>query len=351
MDYKDYYKTLGVPRTATQAEIKKAFRKLARQHHPDQNKGDKGAEQRFKDINEANEVLSDPAKRKQYDELGANWEAYSRMGGAGAGGAGGANPFAGFAGFGQPGQGGVRYEFRTAGNAEDFSDFFRMFFSGGAAADATAGTGRRTSARSRPSTGGTTIEDLLGQMGASGAAFADEGPAAPRGRLPAVEAEAEITLEEAFNGTKRLIDVDGKRLEVTIPRGVDTGSRIRLTGKGPGGRDLTIVVKVKPDPTFTRNGADLTREVRVTLREALLGGEIPVRTLKGRVLLTIPPGTQNGRTFRLAGQGMPRLKGDGTGDLYVRIVVVLPTGLSDAAKRAANAFLDLVEQPDPRAGS
>jgi curved DNA-binding protein len=356
MDYKDYYKTLGVQRTATQAEIKKAYRKLARQHHPDQNKGDKAAEQRFKDLNEANEVLSDPAKRKQYDELGANWEAYSRMGGAGGAGTGGANPFAGFAGFGggQPGPGGVRYEFRSTGNAEDFSDFFRMYFTGGAGAEAPAGGARRTSPRARSGGGGTTLEDLLGQMNAGGggaAGYADEGPASSRGRLPAAEAEAEITLEEAFNGTSRLIDVDGKRLEVKIPRGVDTGSRIRLTGKGGGGRDLNIVVKVAPDATFSRAGADLTREVRVTLREALLGGEIPVRTLKGRVLLTIPAGTQNGRSFRLTGQGMPRLKGESSGDLYVKIAVVLPTNLSDDARAAATTFLDLADQPDPRSGS
>jgi curved DNA-binding protein len=354
LDYKDYYKTLGVPRTATQAEIKKAYRKLARQHHPDQNKGDKAAEQRFKDLNEANEVLSDPAKRKQYDELGANWEAYSRAGAAGA--AGGANPFAGFGGFaGQGGQGGgVRYEFRSAGGAEDFSDFFRMFFTGGGAAEAPAGGARRTSSRGRAAGAGTTLEDLLGQMnvgGAGGTGYADEGPPPPRRHMPPAEAEAEITLEEAFNGTKRLIDVDGKRLEVTIPRGVDTGSKIRLTGKGGAGRDLNIVVRVAPHATFARSGADLTREVRVTLREALLGGEIPVRTLKGRVLLTIPAGTQNGRTFRLSGQGMPRLKGEGSGDLYVKIAVVLPTALSPEARAAAEAFLDLVDQPDPRSGS
>jgi len=360
MEYKDYYKTLGVPRTATQAEIKKAYRKLARQHHPDQNKGDKAAEQRFKDLNEANEVLSDPAKRKQYDELGANWEAYSRMGGAGAQNpfAGGQNPFAGFGGFGQPGQSGnVRYEFRTTGgNVDDFSDFFRMFFTGGAAGNAGSAGGRRSSGRSRASAsgGGQTLEDLLGQMNASGAGaagYSDEGPAAPRARPPAAEAEAEITLEEAFHGTTRLVDVEGRRLEVKIPRGVDSGSRIRLTGKGGGGRDLNIVVKVAPDPTFVRNGADLTRDVRVTLREALLGAEIPVRTLKGRVLLTIPAGSQNGRTFRLTGQGMPRLKGEGSGDLYVKINIVLPTNLTDDAKAAATSFLALVDQPDPRTGS
>jgi curved DNA-binding protein len=361
MEYKDYYKTLGVPRTATQAEIKKAFRKLARQHHPDQNKGDKGAEQRFKDVNEANEVLSDPAKRKQYDELGANWEAYSRMGGAGGAGganpfAGGGNPFAGFAGFGSPGGSNVRYEFRTSGgNAEGFSDFFRMFFTGAAegAAAATGRRGTRSRAASGDSSGGGSLEDLLSQMnaGTAGAGYADEGTAAARQRIPPAEAEAEVTLEEAFQGTTRLVDVDGRRLEVKIPRGVDTGSRIRLTGKGGSGRDLNIVVRVAPDPTFTRNGADLTREVKATLAEALLGAEIPVRTLKGRVLLTIPAGTQNGRTFRLTGQGMPRLKGEGSGDLYVKIAVVLPTTLSEEAKASAKAFLDAVAQPDPRAAS
>src|SRR5207247_8377739 len=172
-------------------------------------------------------------------------------------------------------------------------------------------------------------------------------PAAP------VEAEAELTLEEAFHGATRLVDVDGKRLEVKIPPGVDTGSRIRIAGKGgtSGGRsrDLYIVAKVLPHTVFTRRGADLTREIKVTLREALLGAEIPVRTLKGRVLLTIPAGTQNGRTFRLSGQGMPRMKGkgEGAGDLYVKINVVLPTNLSEEAKLAATRFLDLVGQADP----
>jgi curved DNA-binding protein len=348
VDYKDYYQVLGVPKTATQADIKKAFRRLARQNHPDLKPGDKAAEQRFKDINEANEVLSDAAKRKQYDELGANWEAYSRMGGAGAGGAG--NPFAGFAGFG--GQGGnVRYEFRTAGgDGEGFSDFFRMFFGG---AQAGAASQRRSSGRGSATSSGSgpSIEEILaglnaqGASGGVGADYADEGQARTRA---AAEAEAEITLEEAFHGTTRLVEVDGQRLEVKVPAGVDTGSRIRLKGKGGSGRDLHIVAKVKPDPTFSRNGADLTREVKVTLREALLGGEIHVRTLKGRVLLTIPAGTQNGRTFRLTGQGMPRLKGEGRGDLYVKVAVVLPANLSDDAKAAAKTFLDLVDQPDPR---
>jgi DnaJ-class molecular chaperone len=150
-----------------------------------------------------------------------------------------------------------------------------------------------------------------------------------------------------------LVEIDGRRLEVTIPPGVDTGSRVRISGKRDGApsRDLYIVTKVKPNDVFTRNGADLTRELRVTLREALLGGEVHVRTLKGRVLLTLPASTQNGRTFRLTGQGMPRLKGrgEGSGDLYVKVSVVLPAKLSDEAKAAATTFLDLVDQPNPRA--
>jgi DnaJ-class molecular chaperone len=150
------------------------------------------------------------------------------------------------------------------------------------------------------------------------------------------------------------VDVDGKRLEVKLPAGVDTGSRIKLTGKGGGtggaARDLVIVPRVRPHGTFTRSGADLTRELRVTLREALLGGEVTVPTLTGRVLLTLPDGTQSGRTFRLTGQGMPRLKGQGRGDLYVKIVIVLPARLSDEAKSAAATFLDLADQADPRAG-
>jgi len=364
VDYKDYYKTLGVLRTATQADIKKAFRKLARQHHPDRNAGDKAAEERFKDLNEANEVLSDPAKRKLYDELGANWEAYARAGAAGAAGGGSpfgpGSPFAGFTGMGgQPG-GGIRYEFRTSGGGGDqFSEFFRMFF-GGAGPDAAGGsppggrTRRGSGGRTRPqASAGASIEDLLAGLNAQGVRY-DDTVVSPERPVPA-EAEAEISLEEAFHGTTRVVEVDGRRLEVKVPAGVDSGNRIRFSGKGGGGtgapaRDLYIVPKVRPHDVFTRTGADLTREVRVTLREALLGAEIPVRTLKGRVLLTIPAGTQNGRTFRLSGQGMPRLKGEGAGDLYVKIRVIVPSSLSPEAAAAAETFLDLVDQADPRAG-
>jgi curved DNA-binding protein len=163
-----------------------------------------------------------------------------------------------------------------------------------------------------------------------------------------MEAPTELVLEEAFHGTSRVVEIEGKRYEVQIPRGTDTGSRIRLAGKGPDGRDVVVTVRVRPHPVFTRRGADLERDLPITLREALLGGEVPVATLKGRVLLTIPPGTQSGKSIRLTGQGMPKLKDHGTGDLYVKVRVVLPAALDPKATDAARAFLDLVDQPDPR---
>jgi len=350
MEYKDYYAVLGVPKTATQTEIKKAYRKLAREHHPDAKPGDAASERRFKDVNEANAVLSDPEKRKQYDALGANWEAFSRAG-AGAGGAGGAgNPFAGFAGFGgTSGQAGnVRYEFRTSGDPGEFSDFFRMFFGGEGGFANMAGT--RSGGGAGTSGGAIDIDELLAgmnagyQSGRGGTSTATRQRQAP----PNSEAHAEITLDEAFHGTTRLVEVDGKRLEITIPPGADTGTRIRLSGKGPGGGDLYVVVRQQPDKTFTRKGADLERELPVTLKEALLGAEVPVRSPKGTVLLRIPPGTQPGRQFRLRGRGMPKFRGEGHGDLFVRAKVVLPTGLDDKATEAARTFLDIVDQPDPR---
>lgn len=353
-EFQDYYRTLGVPRSATQAEIKKAFRKLARESHPDKHPGDSGAERRFKEINEANAVLSDPAKRAKYDQFGRDWEAYARAGAAAGGAPGGADPFgpggpfAAYGGFrtaSGTGPGGVRYEFRTTGDAGAFSDFFHMMFGDESAA---AGEPERFNAGSAES-----IDDLLGRLGMAGAGRG--GGAGRAGRTPNVQARsepievtAELTLEESFHGTTRIVEIDGRRLEVTIPRGAGTGNRIRLTGKGPGGRDLIVITKQKPHRTFSRKGDDLERELPITLREALLGGEIPVGTLKGRVLLTVPAGTQNGRTFRLKGQGMPKFKGDGSGDLYVRVRLVLPTELDDKARTAARRFLDLVDQPDPR---
>ena len=326
MEYRDYYATLGVPRTASQADVKKAYRKLARENHPDKHQGDKAAEKRFKEINEANEVLSDPDKRKRYDVLGANWD---RVGDAG--------PFA--SGFGRAGAapGGIRYEFRSSGDTAGFSDFFRTFFAGAAAGGAASRGGSDAS-----------IDDILASLGvASAATSARRGSVGGARRAP-VEAEAELSLEEAFHGAARLVEIGGKRLEVQIPRGVATGSRVRLAGQGGDGRDLVVIAKIRPHHVFHRLGDDLERELPVTLEEALLGAEVPVGTLSGRVLLTIPPGTQTGRPIRLAGQGMPRLDGKGRGDLLVRPKVILPTGLTDMATTAARSFLDLVDQPDPR---
>jgi DnaJ-class molecular chaperone len=343
MDYKDYYAVLGVPKTATAAEIKKAYRKLARDFHPDRNAGNKTAERRFKEVNEAHEVLSDPAKRAQYDELGVHWQDYARAG-ARAGGDpfGPGGPFAGFgapggmgrgpgagrrSGMGGAGAGGIRFEF--AGDSGGFSDFFRTFFASGAPGE---------------------TDEVAGSDGVP-----PQGRGAhARGRVeapPAVEAHVDVSLEDAFHGATRLVEVNGKRLEVKIPAGVETGSRIRLRGRGggegSGARDLVLIAKVAPHPVFQRDGATLTRELPVTLREALLGAEVPVRTLTGRVLLRVPAGTQNGRVIRLGGQGMPRLKGEGRGDLHVRVRVTLPM-LDEAGRQAAVAFLDGIDQPDPR---
>jgi DnaJ-class molecular chaperone len=350
MEYRDYYATLGIPRGATQAEIKKAYRKLARQHHPDVNKADTDAEKRFKEVSEANAVLSDPEKRKAYDSLGANWEAYQHAG-AGSGRAG--NPFAGFQGF-NPGGGGVRFEY--GGDPDDlagFSEFFRTFFAGGAS-PFDGGVGGAAGARS--AAGGTrtrvrtgTIEELFADMGEPGLAGNGRRRAAPPTQTPTTyEAEAEVTLEEVARGTKRHVDVGGRRIEVTIPAGVADGQKIRLTGVGPDGANVYLRVKVLPNSTFTRDGDNLSRELPLSLGEVLLGAEVPVETLTGRVLLRIPPETQNGRVFRLKGQGLPHFRGKERGDLLVRTKVVLPKGLSPEAKAAAEEFIELAGQPNPR---
>jgi molecular chaperone DnaJ len=346
MDYRDYYATLGVGKDATQADIKKAFRRLARENHPDVNKGDLAAEKRFKEVSEANEVLSDPEKRAAYDQLGANWQAYQK-----AGGNGGGNPFAGFGGFGAAGAGpgapgGMRFEYR--GNAEDiagFSDFFRTFFTSGG-----AGGGGQPH---------VNVDPLFGGLGGdSGAGYAPSGfgTGSARGRRPTpprpadATADATISLEEVMRGTERHLQVGDRTLEVRIPPGVRDGQRIRLTGKAEGGGNVYITVRVTKHPIFTRDGADLSMDLSLTLGEALLGSDVHIDTLSGRRLaLTIPAGTQNGRVFRLAGQGLPRFGAEGSGDLRVRTKVVLPTFLDDEGRARAQALIDHIEQTDPRA--
>ncbi len=364
MEYKDYYAVLGVPRTATAAEVRKAFRKLAREFHPDRNAGDKEAERRFKEVNEAHEVLADPTKRKQYDELGTRWQEYARAGGRrGSDPFGPGGPFAGFRPAGTAGTagapGGVRFEF--AGDPGDFSDFFRTFFAGGMAGASAGAAGARGTGSARraraggEALGGASLEEILAGLGGisdgDGATAPGHRGRAGTARPAAAEAAIEVTLEEAFRGATRRIEIDGRRLDVTIPAGVDSGSRIRLRGQGGGGpdaRDLVLVTTVRPHPVFTRDGANLVRELPVTLRQALLGAEVPVTTIAGRrLLLTIPAGTQPGRTIRLAGQGMPRLKGGDRGDLLVRVKVVLPH-LDARGRDAAAAFLDSIHEADPR---
>jgi len=320
MEYKDYYKILGVSRNATEKEIKKAYRKLARQYHPDANPNDPTAEEKFKEINEAYEVLSDPEKRKKYDQFGAQWKHFTGAGGRpedfwqqwqpGAAGA----------------PGGTGY--RTVspeeleemfGGAGGFSDFFEALFGMG---------GRRTG----PRTGG--FEDIFG------GAYA--GRTAARGRPMRgrdIEHPVDITLEEAYRGATRVLQMDGERIEVTIPRGVKTGSRVRVAGKGEPGRnggkpgDLYLKINVLPHPQFKREGDNLRLKLPVDLYTLILGGEVQVPTLDRPVILNIPPETNNGKTFRLRGKGMPNLKRpDQKGDLYVEVTAKLPKNLSEKEK-------------------
>jgi curved DNA-binding protein len=300
MEYKDYYKILGVDRNASEKEIKKAYRKLARKHHPDVNPGDEGAEERFKEINEAHEVLSDPDKRKKYDQLGASWRQYRSTGGDPRG-------FDWGQWYAQPGGGGVHVEYADLsdlfGGGGGFSDFFSAIFGG-------MGRGRGAA------------WNMGGQpRAASGQDF---------------EQEVEITLEEAFSGTTRVLQKDGRRLEVKIPAGVRTGSKVRMRGEGGEGfgggtkGDLYLRVRVLPHRSLERKGDDLHCELPVDLYTAILGGEVKVPTLKGGAMLRIPPETQGGKTFRLKGQGMPRLKdNEKRGDLYAKVRVKVPENLSE----------------------
>lgn len=286
MAFKDYYEILGVDRNATEAEIKKAYRKLARQYHPDINPGNKAAEARFKEINEAYEVLSDKEKRAKYDRFGRDWQRYQEM--------------PGFGGFGTGGFG-----------AADFADIFETLFGGG--------RGVRSNVTYR----------AKGQD---------------------IEQPVDITLEEAFSGTQRTLQVQSpngamRSITVKIPPGVDTGSRVRIAGEGAPGMggsprgDLYLVINVLPHSRFERRGDDLYIRVPVDLYTMLLGGEVRVPAMGGRtVTLKVPAGTQNGKVMRVSGQGMPRLRDAQTrGDLYVTLDVSLPTSLSPRER-------ELVEQ-------
>jgi curved DNA-binding protein len=316
MEYKDYYKILGVERNADEKEIKKAYRRLARQYHPDMKPGDKAAEAQFKEINEAHEVLSDPEKRRKYDELGQNYQRWQQSGGP-AGGFDWSEYVAGGRGQGAPG--GVRVEYGNIddlfGGDQGFSDFFQAIFGGAGGATTTT---RRATGRRAPT---VPPQDY--------------------------EHEIEVTLEEAYRGGQRVLDVDGRRLEVKIPAGVKTGSRIRMAGEGPSAApgavrgDIYLVVKVLPDSNFERRGDDLYTEIPVDLFTALLGGEARVPTIGGTVALKINKGTQSGRTIRLAGQGMPKLKSSERGDLYARVRIMIPEKISEREEELIRQWAQL----------
>ena len=313
MDFKDYYATLGVAKTATDKEIKQAFRRLARKSHPDVNPGDKGAEARFKELNEANEVLSDPVKRKKYDELGANWasagqQPYATDPRYGAGG-----PLGGPGGFRTMTEDEVSQMFGTAGGGmgdSPFSDFFRTFFS--AEDDAEMGRGRRGRGR----------------------------PRAQKGRD--VEHPIELDIEEALKGSVQRLslrhDGQARTIEVRIPPGVIDGSRVRVAGEGGPGSgsapsgDLYLRVQLRPHPVFQVKGRDVVTRVKVPVTAAVLGGEIDVVTPGGKPLrLKLPASTQNGQRFRLRGHGFPTVgKPEERGDLFADVEVEVPRRLTPA---------------------
>ena len=305
---KDYYKILGVGRTASEKEIKSAYRRLARKYHPDVNPGDKQAEDKFKEIGEAYEVLSDPEKRRQYDRYGTAW---------------------------QPGRGPAPW----GGVPPSWQDLFRQ-----------AQRGRAPAGR-RPGAPNVDFETAAGDLGEFFESLFGRGarPAAARPRAgDDLEQEIQVTLEEAYAGGARefIIDVPdatGKpvreRIEVKVPPGVRDGTRLRVAGKGhPGANggprgDLYLKVRQQPHARFERRGDDLYVDVPVPLWVAALGGEVQVQTLAGSGTFPIPPETQNGRTFRLKGQGMPKMGGGGRGDLYARVKVVLPERLSSRERQ------------------
>lgn len=307
--YKDYYQVLGVPRTATDKEIKAAYRKLARTHHPDANKGNKASEEKFKEISEAYEVLKDPDKRRRYDQLGSNWKAGAEF-----------RP--------PPDFGGFSFEF-DLGKGSPFSDFFEMLFG-------------QSFPRGGATTGGATSQTHASTSG-TGAHRAK--------RSFDQEAEIELSIEELSRGATRTLQISApgqktRTLEVKIPAGVREGSKIRVSGEGAktpmGAGDLYLKVKVKPHQHFSIEGDNLVGSLSLSPAQAVLGSEAAVQTLDGPVKIRVPASTQNGKLLRLKGKGLPKLKEPGgRGDLLVRTKIMLPENLSDEEKQLYERLLDL----------
>jgi curved DNA-binding protein len=295
MEYKDYYKILGVSKTASQDEIKKAYRKLAVKYHPDKNQGNKEAEVKFKEINEANEVLSDPEKRKKYDELGENWQHYQQGGGQGG------QHY-------QQWQGGQHGDF---GNDEDFSEFFSNIFGG------MGGGGRQ---RKRTSS-------FKGQD---------------------YQTEIHLSLEDAYHGADRIIELEMQKIRIHVKPGVEDGQVLRIKGKGAPGYnkgepgDLYLTIRVAAHHLYTRKGNDLEQQVALDIYTAILGGKVKVHTFTGDLLVTIPAGTQSGNILRLKGKGMPVYDKSGTfGDMLVKTDIKIPTNLSQEEKEMFSKIRDM----------
>lgn len=327
MDYKDYYKILGVSKNANEKEIKSAYRKLARKYHPDVNQNNKGAEERFKEINEAYEVLGDAQNRSKYDQLGANWKQWQQVGGN-------SNNFdwSQWFGNGAPGAGsagGPRVNVHY-GSPDDLSDLFGSGGGGGFSDFFTSIFGGMGGGGARRRTSTTTSE-----LNATKPSNID------------IEHELEISLAEAYHGTNRIINKDGRRLQVKIPQGAKTGTKVRVRGEGNrtyGGQsgDLYLKLKVAADSHFERDGNDLYVDVPVSLSTAVLGGEARVPTMTGDVNLKIPTGAQNGQKIRLRGKGMPKLKKpDDHGDLFARINVRLPDKLTSEQRQLFERLREL----------
>jgi curved DNA-binding protein len=299
MEYKDYYKILGVERNASPEEIKKVYRKLAMKYHPDRNPGNKASEEKFKEINEAYEVLRDPKKRSRYDQLGEDYSHWAQSGGS-------PNAYD-WNQWSRQAPGSAQVDFGDMGDLFDFSDFFSAIFGG--APSGRVQTSRRSSR-----------------------------PAA------SVDQPVSISLLETYQGTKRILQIGDRRLEVKIPVGAKTGTKVRVAGAAPPSRgsqagDLYLVIEVQPDPVYERKENDLYMEVTIDLFTAVLGGQSTISTLTGNVLLTIPPGTQPGQLIRLSGRGMPLLRRPQQfGDLYVKVKVTIPRRLTEQQKTLFEQF-------------